>query len=64
MWVWSALPQLVDVRYRRAMRLGICALMLLILFGWLSYANSSLGHVPYYNALFIEPWELEIGVLP
>ena len=64
MWVWSALPQILAARYRRPMRLAICALMLLIMVGWLEFANSAVGHIPYYNALFVEPWELEIGVLP
>ncbi len=64
MYVWAAIPQTVNERFRRPVRLAICGLMLLILFGWLEYANSSGAHIPYYNALFVEPWQLAIGVLP
>lgn len=64
MYVWSAFPGIFDVRFRRPLRLAISALMLSILFGWLTLANSSFGHIPYANALLIQPWELEIGVVP
>ncbi|MXO55638.1 hypothetical protein GRI36_01960 [Altererythrobacter gangjinensis] len=64
MYVWAAVPQLVAPHLRRPVRLLICAVMLAIMYGWLEYANSSLAHIPYLNALFIDSWQLDIGVLP
>ncbi len=64
MWVWAALPSVVTPRFRRLMRLAIAGLMFSIMVIWLTYANSSFGHLPYQNALFVEPWNLEIGILP
>ncbi|MFZ1742039.1 MAG: EpsG family protein [Pontixanthobacter sp.] len=64
MWVWSAIPQTVDVRLQRPVRLAICALMLLVMLGWLQFANSAFAHIPYQNALLMNDWELEIGILP
>ncbi len=64
MYVWAALPQVVDPRFRRPLRLAVSVFMLVVLYAWLEYANSSGAHIPYLNALFIDSWLLEIGVLP
>ena len=64
MYVWAAFPQMIDPRFRRAARLVISAVMLIMMAGWLEFANSSNAHIPYQNALFLEAWELEIGILP
>ncbi|MEL1251546.1 EpsG family protein [Aurantiacibacter gilvus] len=64
MWVWAALPSVVVPRFRRLSRLAISGLMLAVMVVWLTMANSSSAHLPYRNALFVDPWDLEIGVLP
>lgn len=64
MWVWAALPSVVTPRFRRLARLAISGLMVAIMVVWLTQANSSSAHVPYRNALLVEPWDLEIGILP
>ena len=64
MYVWAALPQIVAPQFRRLARLLICIVMLALLFGWLQFANSAGAHVPYLNALFLDEWQLQIGVLP
>lgn len=64
MWVWSALPSTLPPQSRRPIRLLICALMMGLLFGWLSFANSSIAHIPYSNALMVDSGELEIGIVP
>nr|WP_137676982.1 EpsG family protein [Parerythrobacter lutipelagi] len=64
MWVWATLPSIVQPWLARPARLFIAGTMFAIMVFWLMFANSSAGHIPYGNALFLEPWELEIGVLP
>lgn len=64
MWVWAALPSVVTPRFRRLARFAISSLMLAIMVIWLTQANSAFAHLPYQNALFVEPWDLEIGILP
>lgn len=63
-WVWSAIPQIFAPRMRPLIRIFISLSMVTVMFSWLLYANSSKAHIPYRNALFVEPWELHIGVVP
>lgn len=63
-YVWAALPGALAPKFRRPFGLLIALAMLGIMVGWLQFANSSVAHIPYENALLLEPWELEIGVLP
>ena len=64
MWIWASLPSVVTPRFRRLARLAISGLMLAIMVVWLTQANSSSAHLPYQNALFVDPWDLQIGILP
>ena len=64
MWVIAAIPSAVDPKLRRIVRFLISGVMMLIMFGWLMFANSAVGHIPYLNALFVDSWLLEILVLP
>lgn len=60
-WVWSALPIVLVARSRPFVRFATSAIMLAILAGWLTYANSAYWYQPYQNALFLNSWELDIG---
>lgn len=64
MWVWAAFPSIVGPKYRAVTRMLIALAMFAVMYAWLTLANSSFAHLPYNNALFMQPWELEIGVLP
>lgn len=63
-WVWSAFPTIFTAQSRHLVRASVALAMLLVLSSWLMFANSSNAHIPYRNALFIEPWELHIGFTP
>jgi hypothetical protein len=63
-WVWSSFPFIFTARSRALARAFAVLTMLAILYGWLLSANSSYAHIPYRNALLIEPWELHIGLVP
>ncbi|MCB2085759.1 MAG: EpsG family protein [Sphingomonadaceae bacterium] len=60
-YVWAALPGTLPVRQQALVRLAICALQMTTLLGWLYLANTSSAHIPYSNALFVEPWNLDIS---
>lgn len=64
MYVWAALPGVVSAQFRRPVGFFAGAAMVATLVFWLEFANSSAAHIPYENALFLDSWELEIGVLP
>lgn len=58
MGVFASLPGLLAKREARATaRTAIALAQGTILYVWLAYANSSIAHIPYTNALMIEPWE-------
>jgi hypothetical protein len=58
MYAFSAFPQLVkEGQQREFVKSGVAILMLLILFLWLSFANSSSAHIPYGNFLTIPSFE-------
>lgn len=63
-WVWSSFPSIFATRSRPLARAFATFTMLVMLSSWLLYANSSYAHIPYRNALFLEPWELHIGLVP
>lgn len=61
MYVFSALPKFVnDAAGRILARLLLGGVFVTMAWFWLAYANSSLAHVPYRNALFMHPSELHI----
>ncbi|MXO82065.1 hypothetical protein GRI35_01590 [Altererythrobacter aestiaquae] len=64
MWVIAAIPSAVDPKLRKLVRFLISGAMVSLMFGWLMFANSAVGHIPYLNALFVDAWLLEILVLP
>jgi hypothetical protein len=58
MYVISALPLLVSSRQEKYLvRFGIALFMLLMLFVWLAFANSSFAHIPYGNFLTVPNFE-------
>ncbi len=58
MHVFAGLPGLLDrPEVRAAARTAIAGVQATVLYIWLAYANSSIAHNPYANALMIEPWE-------
>jgi len=58
MFVISAFPLLVSSKQQKALvRYGIALFMLLVLFVWLAFANSSLAHRPYGNFLTVPNFE-------
>lgn len=61
MYVFSALPSLMpNVIQRAVIRTVSAAVLSVILWYWLSYANSSAAHVPYNNALWMDARELHL----
>ncbi len=62
MLFWASLPALFKTSSRPLVRAAIIATSLLILAGWLSYANTSFAYIPYANAVFRQTWELHIDL--
>lgn len=61
MYSLAALPGIfANPALRAAIRTAIGAIMVAILWIWLQYANSSSGHLPYNNAIFMNNWELHL----
>lgn len=63
MMVFSALPQAFEPGSRVLVRCAIALLMMLELVVWLMFANSSIAHLPYKNALFLPNYALHIGIV-
>jgi hypothetical protein len=61
MYVLAALPiQFARSELRAAIRTSLAATMMATLWVWLAFANSSLAHIPYGNALLTNSWELQL----
>jgi hypothetical protein len=59
MYVFSALPLLLPSAVQRAaVRTMSAALLTGILWYWLSFANSSVAHIPYNNVVWLDAREL------
>jgi hypothetical protein len=61
MYALSALPGVLDGAALRALaRTALCVCMCAVLVFWLSFANSRNAHIPYSNALLVDPsrWHL------
>lgn len=61
MYAFAALPgQFKGGSARAIIRTLVCSAQFGVLWIWLNFANSSLAHVPYANALFLSSWELHL----
>lgn len=61
MYVFSALPSALKQGAQRAIvRTTISAAMFVVLWYWLSFANSSIAYVPYENIIWMDPSELHL----
>ncbi len=61
MYVFAALPGLFkDASAKAMIRTLVCGAQFGVLWIWLNFANSSLAHVPYSNALLMNAWELHL----
>lgn len=61
MYVLAKLPNMFgNPALRAAIRTTIGAIMVMILWIWLQYANSSVAHIPYNNALLMDEEQLHL----